>query len=265
MIPMATFRIGDLGRIVTGKTPAAANPEHFGSEIPFLTPTDIDGVARHVTTGRFLSTTGARALQRLLLPPQSVCCVCIGATIGKVCLTEGIAASNQQINSIIVDRVHHDPRFIFYKVLTLGDALKARAGGAATPIVNKSQFSDLEVELPNLAFQSQVADVLSAYDDLIENSARRIAILEEMARGIFEEWFVHFRAPGCEGLRMVDSAIGPLPQGWEIKRLRELADETRDPADPRAIDPETVYVGLEHIPRRSTTFVDWVKLAKSAA
>jgi type I restriction enzyme S subunit len=113
--------------------------------------------------------------------------------------------------------------------------------------------------LPSLAIQSLIADVLSAYDDLFENNTRRIAILEEMARRIFEEWFVHFRAPGCDGLPMVESAIGPMPQGWEVKRLRELADETRDPADPRAIDPETVYVGLEHIPRRSTTFVDWGK------
>ncbi len=63
----------------------------------------------------------------------------------------------------------------------------------------------------------------SAYDDLIENNTRRIAILEEMARRIFEEWFVHFRAPGCEGLPMVESAIGPIPQGWEVKQLGEIA------------------------------------------
>ena len=56
---------------------------------------------------------------------------------------------------------------------------------------------------------------------------------------------------------MVDSAIGPVPQGWEVKTLHQLADEIRDPADPRAIDPDTPYVGLEHIPRRSTTFGDW--------
>jgi type I restriction enzyme S subunit len=134
MTPMRTFRLGDLGSIVTGRTPPAANPEYFGSEMPFLTPTDIDGVSRHVTTGRFLSSVGASAFLRILLPPQSVCCVCIGATIGKVCLTQSVSASNQQINSIIVDRDQHDPRFVYYKVVTLGQVLKARAGGAATPI-----------------------------------------------------------------------------------------------------------------------------------
>lgn len=224
MTPIRTFRLGDLGKIITGKTPLAANPEHFGTEIPFLTPTDIDGVARHVTTARFLSKAGARAFQRLLLPPQSVCCVCIGATIGKVCLTKGTAASNQQINSIIVDRNQHDARFVFYKLLTLTNMLRARAGGAATPIVNKSQFAELEVDLPERDVQTNIAEVLSAYDDLIENNTRRIAILEEMARRIFEEWFVHFRAPGCDGLPLIESPLGPIPQGWDVTRLDAVID-----------------------------------------
>jgi type I restriction enzyme S subunit len=239
MTPMSSFRLGDLGSIVTGRTPPAANPEFFGSEVPFLTPTGIDGVSRHITTGRFFSNVGASAFQRILLPPQSVCCVCIGATIGKVCLTQSVSASNQQINSIIVDRTQHDPRFVYYKLLTLGEVLKAHAGGAATPIVNKSQFSDLEVDLPELSIQSRSADLLSAYDDLIENNTRRIAILEEMARRIFEEWFVHFRAPGCEGLPMVDSAIGPMPQGWKAGPLEWLAECESASVDPRRFPEET--------------------------
>ena len=115
------------------------------------------------------------------------------------------------------------------------------------------------LNLPDHQAYRIALSILSTYDDLIENNTRRIAILEEMARRIFEEWFVHFRAPGCEGLPMLDSAIGRVPQGWEVKRLRDLADEFRDPADPRAVAPETAYIGLEHIPRRSTTFVDWGK------
>lgn len=71
-----------------------------------------------------------------------------------------------------------------------------------------------EFHIPEVAEQREIADNLAAYDDLIENNTRRIAILEEMARRVFEEWFVHFRAPGCEGLAMVESAIGPVPQGW---------------------------------------------------
>jgi type I restriction enzyme, S subunit len=74
----------------------------------------------------------------------------------------------------------------------------------------------LKVPLPRREVQDRIASILSTYDDLIENNARRIAILEEMARRIFEEWFVHFRAPGCECLPMVEGAVGRVPRGWEV-------------------------------------------------
>ncbi len=91
------------------------------------------------------------------------------------------------------------------------------------PNLNTSILRDVEIIYPPRPLQDRIASMLSAYDDLIENNTRRIAILEEMARRIFEEWFVHFRAPGCEGLPMVDSAIGPIPQGWEVAQLGEIA------------------------------------------
>jgi type I restriction enzyme, S subunit len=68
--------------------------------------------------------------------------------------------------------------------------------------------------------QHKIAAILSAYDDLIENNARRIAILEEMARNLYREWFVHFRFPGHEGVRMVDG----VPEGWNIKDIGEVID-----------------------------------------
>jgi type I restriction enzyme, S subunit len=137
--------------------------------------------------------------------------------------------------------------------------------GASNPTLNRNHLHELNVRVPLPSLQERIASILSTYDDLIENNTRRIAILEEMARRIFEEWFVHFRAPGCEGLPMVESAIGPGPKGWEVKALRDLAAEIRDPADPRSIDPATPYVGLEHIPRRSITFSDWAGPVRSEA
>ncbi len=79
-------------------------------------------------------------------------------------------------------------------------------------------------ELPPLLIQQKIASILSAYDDLIENNTRRIAILEEMAQALYREWFVHFRFPGHEQVRMVESEMGPVPEGWEVKQLGELAD-----------------------------------------
>ena len=76
--------------------------------------------------------------------------------------------------------------------------------------------------LPPLPTQRKIAAILSAYDDLIEVNTRRIALLEEMARGLYREWFVRFRFPGHEGVRMVESAVGLVPEGWEVKALGDI-------------------------------------------
>lgn len=83
-------------------------------------------------------------------------------------------------------------------------------------------FRDAFVPVPPLDEQRRIASILSAYDDLIENNTRRIAILEEMARRIYEEWFVHFRFPDHERVRMVESELGPVPEGWTYELLGSL-------------------------------------------
>jgi type I restriction enzyme S subunit len=85
----------------------------------------------------------------------------------------------------------------------------------------------MELSLPPLSTQRRIAGILSAYDELIENSQRRIKILEAMARALYREWFVHFRFPGHESVPRVQSALGEIPQGWEVKKLGEVANTLR--------------------------------------
>ncbi len=222
MAELRTVRIADLGRVVTGKTPPSAQPELFGELVPFLTPTDIDGLTRYIEPDRFLSQVGRDYQHRLMLPERAVCVVCIGATIGKVCMTDRPSFTNQQINSVIVNEDEHDPFFVYHLLTTLRDELKSNAGGAATPIINKTAFSEIEVGVPPLPVQRRIAGILSAYDELIENSQRRIRLLESMARAIYREWFVHFHFPGHEKLPCVASTLGEIPEGWEVKTLQSL-------------------------------------------
>lgn len=79
-----------------------------------------------------------------------------------------------------------------------------------------------EIPVPPLPVQRRVAGILSAYDELIENSQRRIKILEAMARALYREWFVHFRFPGHEQHPHVESSFGRTPKGWEVKPLESL-------------------------------------------
>ena len=87
-----------------------------------------------------------------------------------------------------------------------------------------------------MPIQRKIAAVLSAYDDLIENNTRRIKILEDMARTLYQEWFVHFRFPGYENVPMVESPLGPIPQGWKVVAANEamfINPRTSVPRDTR--------------------------------
>ncbi len=94
--------------------------------------------------------------------------------------------------------------------------------GAAQPKLSQENLRRIKLWLPSLPTQCKIAAILSTYDDLIEVNTRRIAILEEMARGLYREWFVRFRYPGHEGGRMVESAAGLIPEGWEVVRMGDV-------------------------------------------
>ena len=118
----------------------------------------------------------------------------------------------------------NDPRFVSFFLRLLNFGTKNAAG--AVPGVNRNHLHAMDVRVPSLPIQRRIADILSAYDDLIENNQRRIKILEEMARSLYREWFVHFRFPGHDKVKMVPSLLGPIPQGWDVKPLEELATVT---------------------------------------
>jgi len=224
--------LAELGEIVTGTTPPSSEPALFGQVHPFLTPSDMTYDARHVATERFLSKEGGSRFDSRMLPAGSVSFVCIGATIGKVAMTQVATLTNQQINSIVVDSENHHPDFTYYLLRQYAPEIRQHAGGAATPILNKTAFSRIELPIPPLPVQRKIAAVLLAYDVLIENNLRRIEILEEMAQAVYREWFVNFRSPGHEDVPLVDSPIGPIPDGWDAASFGDVAENHRKIVNP---------------------------------
>jgi type I restriction enzyme, S subunit len=108
--------------------------------------------------------------------------------------------------------------------------------GATMTSLNQDIISRIVLPSPPLATQRKIAAILSAYDDLIEVNTRRIAILEEMARGLYREWFVRFRFPGHEGVRMVESAVGLVPEGWEVASIRDVTTYVNRGVSPKYDD-----------------------------
>ncbi|HKI52811.1 MAG TPA: restriction endonuclease subunit S [Anaerolineales bacterium] len=98
--------------------------------------------------------------------------------------------------------------------------------GATMASLNQGILERIELPVPPLPIQKRITGILSAYDELIENNQRRIRILEEMARSLYREWFVYFRYPGHEDVPLVDSSLGPIPQGWEVKKLKDVCHLT---------------------------------------
>ena len=111
------------------------------------------------------------------------------------------------------------PRFAYYFLQTMG--FERLDAGASNPSLNRNHIHTIPVLWPPLPVQQRIAGILSAYDELIENSQRRIRILEAMARALYREWFVTFRFPGHENHPRIPSPLGEVPQGWAVKRVTD--------------------------------------------
>jgi type I restriction enzyme, S subunit len=155
-----------------------------------------------------------------------------------------------------------NPRFLSYCFLTQSHQqwmMNQCSHGSTMASLNQDVISRIPLYLPSIDVQSRIVEVLSAYDDLIENNTRRIKILEEMAQLLYREWFVNFRFPGHEEVKLVESPIGLIPEGWEFRLLGEIAKEVRRGVNPENVDPNTPYLGLEHFPRKSIALSEWGK------
>lgn len=216
-------RIKEIGKVITGKTPSTENEENFDGEFPFITPSDISTFDEKyiVETERTISSKGYKKMKNNLLPMNTICFVCIGSTIGKMCLTKKPSFTNQQINALIVNE-NYDAQYVFYLLRYVkGYFQQIGAGtGSGKGIVNKSTFEKSRICVEKkLLTQKEISSILSAYDDLIENNNKRIKILEQMAENLYKEWFVRFRFPGYETAEFENG----IPKGWEIRRLDKVS------------------------------------------
>jgi type I restriction enzyme S subunit len=224
--------LGEVGLTVTGKTPSKDNPEDWGEFLDFITPTDISTDSKYLeTVARKLSNTGAKRFQKMLIPSNSVVVTCIGSDMGKVIMNKNEALTNQQINSIKIN-LGYDNDYIFYLLRNSYKILRNIAvGGSTMPILNKTTFESLKFLIPPLPEQRAIAAVLSSLDDKIELLREQNKTLEATAQTIFKEWFVRFNFPNengepyaTAGGKMIDSILGPIPEGWRVGRLGDEVD-----------------------------------------
>lgn len=205
-------RLGDVGRIITGKTPSTKIHNFWDGNIPFVTPGDLQTHKHIFSTERYISTDGLNSIKGAILPTGAICVSCIGV-LGYVGITTRACASNQQINSV-VPSWNFDKDYVFYAIKSLWPKFKQFEGtSSVVSILNKSAFSNFTIPEPSRQTQRKIAAVLSALDDKIELNNRINANLEAQVQALFRSWFVDFEPWG-----------GTMPEGWRKGKLGTFCD-----------------------------------------
>lgn len=196
-------------KVYSGGTPSTNVDAYYGGEIPWLRTQEVT-FNRIKDTEAKITDAGLKNSAAKWVPANSVIVAMYGNSAGRSAITEIPLTTNQACCNLVVDEEKADFRFVFYSLLLGYERLKGLSRGAAQNNLNAAQVKAFEINTPSVHVQRAIGDLVSSYDDLIENNRRRMALLEESARLLYREWFVRLRFPGYEHTPIVDG----VPQGW---------------------------------------------------
>ncbi len=203
-----------------------ATPEKTTSGVHLVTAKVIKGGYILNSNPEFIAEENYDAWMRRGLPEREDILITTEAPLGEMAMirTNDKIALAQRVILLRGDESVIDQKFYFQALKSsfVQAELYARSSGTTVAGIKQSELRKVRIPIYSLPVQRKIAVVLSAYDDLIENNARRISILEEMAAALYREWFVEFRFPGHENVPMVESKLGLVPQGWQWKKLGDL-------------------------------------------
>jgi type I restriction enzyme S subunit len=244
------FKLDELGTVGRGKSKHRPrnDPSLYGGDYPFFQTGDIKAANFRVTD--YSQTYNEKGLQQSKLWQSGTLCITIAAHIGDSAILGIPGCFPDSIVGFVPHADKADVRFIKYYIDTLKVSMEGVSHGATQDNLSLDKLLTFDFLVPPLPVQRRIAGILSAYDELIENSQRRIRLLEDMARALYREWFVHFRFPGYESVPRIPSALGDIPQGWEVKEMQEVADvidclHSKKPSD--STDGPGVLLQLKNI------------------
>ena len=220
-------KLDELGFVGRGKSRHRPRNAAFlyGGRYPFFQTGDIKAADFYLT--EYSQTYSEEGLAQSKLWKPGTLCITIAANIAESAILGIEGCFPDSVVGFVADPDKADVRFIKYYMEILKLRMQNVSHGATQDNLSVDKLLSFDFLVPPLPIQQRVAGILSAYDELIENSQRRIKILELMARALYREWFVHFRFPGHENQPRVGSSLGDIPQGWEVKKLGEVADTFR--------------------------------------
>jgi type I restriction enzyme, S subunit len=247
--------LDELGFVGRGKSKHRPRDAEFlyGGSYPFIQTGDVKHAELHVTS--YSQSYSDAGLAQSKLWPKGTLCITIAANIADTAILGIDACFPDSVIGFIADEAKSDPRFIKYKLDTIKRHYRQVSQGAAQDNLSLEKLLSFKLIVPPAQAQREIANVLSTYDDLIENNRRRMALLEEAAWLLYQEWFVQLRFPGHEHTTLTNG----LPEGWAPRTLGDICFEIRETVSPNHVEPDTPYIGLEHMPRRSISLTEWAK------
>lgn len=194
----------EVAEVVTGSTPSTIREDFFGGEIPFVTPTELNGGIPVTMTPVTLTELGANQVR--VIPENSVMVCCIGS-LGKIGIAGTRLATNQQINSLVFDEKIVCPRYGFHYCQTLKPLLTHLAPSTTVAIINKGRFQELQIPLPPLPEQKRIAAILDKADSIRRKRQEAVRLTEELLRSVYAEKMKISRAPVVSISEMLEQKI----------------------------------------------------------
>ena len=196
------------------------DPSLYGGEYPFFQTGDIKTANLYLS--HYSQTYNEKGLSQSKQWEPGTLCITIAANIADTAILGIRGCFPDSVIGFISDPMKADVRFIKYYIDFIKLDMQQVSHGTTQDNLSLEKLLSFDFVVPDIEEQRKIAAVLSVYDDLIENNLRRIKILEDMAQNLYREWFVKFRFPGHEKARFVDSPLGRVPEGWEVKNLGSL-------------------------------------------
>lgn len=227
-----TKSLDELGFIGRGKSKhRPRDAAHlYGGPYPFIQTGDVKHADFHITN--YSQTYSDAGLAQSKLWPAGTLCITIAANIAETAILGIDACFPDSIIGFNADESLCDVRFIKYKLETIKQHYQQVSQGAAQDNLSLEKLLSFKLKVPPKREQMAIADTLTAYDDLMETNRRRMALLEESARLLYGEWFVHLRFPGHEHTRLING----VPQGWRKATLGSITTKIGSGATPRGGD-----------------------------
>lgn len=252
-------KIGDIADVKGGKRlPKGMLVQNEETGYRYIRVTDFTQSGIDVKKIKYITKEAHEKTARYVISDDDVY-VSIAGTIGLVgIIPKELNNANLTENAAKICNISTSmhSRFLMYFLRSeYGQGLiSAQTVGTSQPKLALFRIKDIEVPKPSLITQERIVSYLSAYDNLIENNNRRIAILEDMAQSLYHEWFVKFRFPGHENVKFKDSPLGQIPEGWEVKAATDVIEFAPKMSLPK--DGEKPFVAMPSISTSSMIIGD---------